>query len=63
MKNPKLDNPNMQRYKGWNRPDATWHAVSYGTEKVNNREHEVPCPPKKPGGIQGIKLTMIPLWV
>ena len=62
IKNPKLNNPDMRSYKGWNRPDATWHAASYSTDKVKIGEHKVSRPPKNPGAIQGIKLTMIPLW-
>ena len=51
MKNPKLNNSDMRSYKGWNRPDVTWHAVSDNTDKVQSGEHKVPCPPKKAGGI------------
>ena len=62
MKNPTLNNPDMWCYKGWNRLDATWHETSVGTDKVKSGEHKVPHPPKEPGGIQGIRLTMILLW-
>ena len=61
MKNSKLNNPGMRSYKGWNRPDATWHASSDITDKVKSGANEVPRPLKKPGGIQGLKVTMIPL--
>ena len=31
------------------------------TDEVNSGEHELPRPLKKPGGIKGLKLTMIPI--
>ena len=62
MKNPTLNNPGIRRYKGWNHLDATWHAASVGTDKANSREQALPCPPTKPGGIQGTRLIMILLW-
>ena len=41
MKNPKLNNPDMRSYKGWNRPDTTWYAASDITDTVKSGEHEV----------------------
>ena len=65
MKNSKLNNPDMRSSKEWNRPDANWHASSDITDEVKSGEHEVPRPPKKLRGIQGRKLTMIPVvsWI
>ena len=63
MKNPTMpNNPDTRCHKRWNRLDAPWHAASVGTDKVKSGEQALPCPPKKPGGIQGTKVTMLLLW-
>ena len=51
MKNPKLNNPEIWCYQGWNRLGANWHAAPVGMNKVKSGEYAVPCPPKRPGGI------------
>ena len=61
MKNSNLNNPDMKSSKEWNLHDNNWHASSDTTDEVKSGEHELPCPPKKPGGIKGLKLTMIPI--
>ena len=65
MKNSKLNNPDMKSSKEWNRPDDNWHASSDITDGVKIGKYEVPYPPKKPGGIQGLKLTMVSVvsWI
>ena len=60
MKNSRVpNNHDMRRQKGWNPSKCPWHATKVGTDEVNSREHALPHPPTKPGGIQGTKVTML----
>ena len=60
MKNAKVpNNPDMRHQKGWNPSETPWHATLVGTDKVKSGEHTLPRPLKKPGGIQGTKVTML----
>ena len=59
-KNPTTrNNLNTRHHKGWNQLESPWHAALVGTDKVKSGEHALPCPPNKPGGIHGTKLTLV----
>ena len=60
MKNPtKRNNLNTRHHKGWNQLNSDWHTALVGTNKVKSGEHALPCPPNKPGGIHGTKMTLV----
>ena len=60
MKNPtKRINLNTRNHKGWNQLFSNWHAAVTSTDKVKSGEHVLPCPPNKPGGTHGTKLTWV----
>ena len=61
-KNAKVPtNPDMRRHKVWNSREIPWHTTSAGTDEVKIREHTVPRSLKHAEGIQGTKVTMLPL--
>ena len=48
---------NTRDHQGWNQLVPNWHAAVTTTDKVKSGELVLPCPPNKPGGSLGTKLT------